>query len=67
MTFEECIEKLKDAADRLRSGKLSLEESAELYLQATACYKEAEKILSEAKQKIEIYNPDNDTVEDFEN
>ena len=66
MTFEEALEALEEAADSLRSGSLSLEESVEVYDKSILLYTRCRNILDKAKQKIEIYRPKEGVTEDFE-
>lgn len=65
MTFEEALEKLEQTADLLRSGEASLEESVEAYNKSIEYYKICSQILEDAKQKIEMFNPETGEVVDF--
>lgn len=67
LSFEEALELLEENANKLKSGRLSLEESVAAYENCAKYHKLCTEILSEIKQKIEIYRPDTDTVETFEN
>ena len=66
LTFEEAMELLEDNAEKLRSGRLSLEESVRAYENCAKYHKLCMEILSEIKQKIEIYRPETETAEEFE-
>ncbi len=66
LSFEKAIEKLENISEQLRSSELSIEESTKLYQEAVKYFDMCNKILSEAKQKIEVYRPEKDEVEDFE-
>ncbi len=66
MRFEEALEALETAADKLRSGRLSLEESVLVYDNSILLYNHCKDILDKAKQKIEIYRPEEGTTEEFE-
>ena len=50
----------------LKSGKLGLEESLEVYKKCGEYHELCLKILDEVRQKIEVYRPETDSVEDFE-
>lgn len=66
MTFEEALAALEEKAEALRSGRLSLEESVEVYDNSILLYNRCKQILDQAKQKIEIYRPQEGTTEEFE-
>lgn len=66
LTFEEAMELLEDNAEQLKSGRLSLEESVKAYENCAKYHKLCMDILSEIKQKIEIYRPETGTAEAFE-
>ena len=66
MTFEEALAALEETAESLRSGRLSLEESVEVYDNSILLYNRCKEILDKAKQKIEIYKPQEGTTEAFE-
>ena len=65
LSIEEALEQLEKAADELKSGKLSIYESLKVYEKSKDLYDYASKMLSETKQKIEVYDPDREEVEDF--
>lgn len=66
LSFEQALEKLEDTVKKLRSQECSLEESLELYEQSIKYYDFCDSFLKEARQKIEVYRPQTDTVEDFD-
>ena len=66
MTFEEALAALEEKAEALRSGRLSLEESVAVYDNSILLYNRCKQILDQAKQKIEIYRPQDGTTEEFE-
>ncbi len=66
MKFEEALQALETAADSLRSGTLSLEESLSVYDKSILLYTHCKDILDKARQKIEIYRPESGSMEDFE-
>ncbi len=51
--FEESYEKLETIVEKLNSDTVSLEESIKLYEEGIENLKKCEKILADAKQKIE--------------
>ncbi|MGI6211015.1 MAG: exodeoxyribonuclease VII small subunit [Anaerovoracaceae bacterium] len=55
MKFEEAFDKLKQQAEIIKSGELSLEESIKAYEEGMKYYQVCSKILTEAKQKIETF------------
>ncbi len=66
MKFEDALKELSGCAEKLKSGKLSLDESIEVYNKSIMYYELCRKILDEVHQKIEIYRPENGSTEDFE-
>jgi exodeoxyribonuclease VII small subunit len=66
MKFEEALAAMEQRAEDMRSGRLSLEDSVEVYDKSILLYKRCREILDNAKQKIEIYRPQEGTTEDFE-
>ena len=66
MTFEEALDALQETAESLRSGRLGLEESVEVYDKSILLYNRCKSILDGARQKIEIYKPQEGTTEAFE-
>ena len=66
MAFEEALAALEETAESLRSGSLALEESVEVYDKSILLYNHCKNILDKAKQKIEIYRPQDGTTEAFE-
>ena len=66
MTFEEALEKLEQSAEILRNGEAGLEESVEIYNKSIEYYKLCTEILENAKQKIEMFDPETGEVVDFD-
>lgn len=66
MKFEVALAELEKAAESLRSGRLELEESILVYDKCIMLHSHCAKLLENATQKIEIYNPENGSKEDFE-
>ena len=56
MKFEELVKNIEEIIAKIESGKVSIDESIELYEQAMKNCKECYDILSTAKGKIEILN-----------
>ena len=56
LTFEEALGKLELSAENLRSDKVSLDDALESFEEGIEYYNYCNKILEEAKQKIEVYN-----------
>jgi len=52
-SFEEKLEKSKDLIDRLMNPKVTLEESIKIYKEGLETIKEAQKMLEDAKLKVE--------------
>ena len=65
ISFEESLKKLEDAVNSLKSGDIGLEDSVKIYEDSVKYYEICKKILDDAKQKIEIYNPLEEKMEDF--
>ena len=66
MRFEEALSMLEQTAEQLRSGKLSLEESVVVYDKSILLYNRCKSIIDNAKQKIELYKPQDGTTEEWE-
>ena len=66
LTFEEALQKLEDCVRKIKSPECTLEESMALYEESVKYYDLCEKILSEARQKLEIYRPETGTTEEFD-
>lgn len=66
ISFEEALQKLEAAVAKLRSGECSLEESIKVYEESVRYYEICSKTLEDAKQKIEIYDPENGDLEVFD-
>jgi exodeoxyribonuclease VII small subunit len=65
LSFEQAVKKLEDISDKLRSGELSLEESAKLYEESKKYFDQCNKILAETKQRFEVYDPEKDKTEEL--
>ena len=52
LTFEECISKLEEIAQKLENGDTTLQESISLYEEGMKLSKECSEILNNAHQKI---------------
>lgn len=65
LSFEEALEKLENSVSLLKSNDISLEKSIEVYEKCIMYHKMCADILENFKQKIEIYNPQSDTIENF--
>ena len=63
-SFEELLKELQDVVTKLESGKLSLEESVEMYKRGMSLSLECKKRLDEAK-KVVITKVDNQKEESF--
>ncbi|MGM9899211.1 MAG: exodeoxyribonuclease VII small subunit [Bacilli bacterium] len=63
-SFEELLKELQDVVTKLESGKLSLEESVEMYKKGMSLSLECKKRLDEAK-KVVITKVDNQKEESF--
>ena len=55
LSFEEALEKLEQAADDLALPRITLAEAMKQYELGIRYHQQCEAILSEAKQKIEVY------------
>ncbi|MGL4484328.1 MAG: exodeoxyribonuclease VII small subunit [Anaerovoracaceae bacterium] len=55
ITFEEAMEKLQEAAEKLRNENIPLDEALKCYEEGKKYYELCEKKLTEAKQKIETF------------
>ena len=66
--FEELLTELEETVKRLEAGNVSLDESIELYKNAMSLSVECNKILENAKLKIEVIengNYEDNAIEDF--
>ena len=62
--FDELLQELQDIVAALESGKLSLEESVELYQKGMTLSLECKKRLEQAKEVV-VKKVSGDKVEDF--
>ena len=58
ITFEEAYEKLKAAGEKMDSDEITLQEAMDNYEEGVKYYKICRKILEEARQKIEMFDTD---------
>ena len=65
MSFEEAFSALEEAAEKLRSGKLGLEESIDVYDKSIMYYNICRTILEEARQKIVMFDPESGEEKEF--
>lgn len=65
LTFEEALGKLENSVSLLKSNDISLEKSIEIYEKCIMYHKKCTDILENIKQKVEIYNPQSGTIENF--
>ena len=55
MTFEESSKMLTEMAEKIKDENITLQEAIKCYEEGVKRYEECNKILKEAKQKIEVY------------
>ncbi|MBS5335391.1 MAG: exodeoxyribonuclease VII small subunit [Clostridiales bacterium] len=55
MTFEESAKMLTEMAEKIKDENITLQEAIKCYEEGVKRYEECNKILKEAKQKIEVY------------
>lgn len=60
-TFEESLEKLRNAAEKIKSEDTSLEDSIKCYEEGMRYYNECNEILKNAEQKIELMDTENES------
>lgn len=53
MNFEQVLKKLEEAAEKLKSEDISLEDAIKCYEEGIGYYKECSELLESANQKIE--------------
>ncbi len=58
-TFEESLEKLRQAAQKIKSDDTTLEDSIKCYEEGMKYYNECNEILKNAEQKIELMDTEN--------
>lgn len=58
ITFEEAYEKLKAAGEKMDSDEITLQEAMDNYEEGVKYYKICRRILEEARQKIEMFDTD---------
>ncbi len=57
--FEDYLKELADTLEKLENEEVTLEDSLKLYEEGLKISKKCEKILSDAKQKIIVLEPEN--------
>ena len=57
LTFEESLRKLEEIVEKLEQGNISLDESVELYAQASKLVVSCQKKLGAAQLKLEKLDP----------
>ncbi len=67
ISFEDAFLKLENAAKNVSDDGISLEEAIENYKEGRKYYDICNRILGEAKQLIEIYDRESETVQEMEN
>ena len=65
-SIEEALTQLERNSELLKSGELTIDESVKIYEESVILYKDTSKQLNDIKQKIEIYDPEKQTVEEFD-
>ena len=63
LSLEKSLNELEALVDKMESKELSLEESLALFERGIVLTKTCQKILAEAKQKIEIISNDDSSAE----
>lgn len=66
LSFEEALQKLEEVTDQLRSGDVSLEDSIELFNKSVEYYNICKTAIDNARQKIDVFNPETGEVSSFE-
>ncbi len=65
-SIEEALTQLERNSELLKSGELTIDESVKIYEESVKLYKDTSKQLNDIKQKIEIYDPEKQTLEEFD-
>lgn len=53
MTFEECLAKLNELVDQLENGKLDLDKSIDIYVEAVRYRDRCKAVLEEGERKVQ--------------
>lgn len=61
ITFEQAYEKLKTAGEKMDSSDITLQEAMDNYEEGVKYYKICSRILEEAKQKIELFDTEEES------
>lgn len=64
LNFEKALKELEHITNQLKDGKISLEESLNLYEEGIEYYKICSEKLTQADQKIQFYNKDIKALEE---
>jgi exodeoxyribonuclease VII small subunit len=62
LTFEESMKKLEEMSMQMKRNDITLQEAIKCYEEGVECYKECNKILQDAQQKIKIYGEDEEQI-----
>ena len=65
LDFEQALKNLEESVLKLKSEDISLEESIQVYEKCIMYHKRCSDILENAKQKVEIYQPQSGKLENF--
>ncbi|MGI6205690.1 MAG: exodeoxyribonuclease VII small subunit [Anaerovoracaceae bacterium] len=65
MDFETAYKKLSECAESLSSPEVSLSDAVEQYKKGLEYYKICKGILDEAKQLIQVYDKETDSVKEI--
>lgn len=65
LDFETAYRKLSECAEALNSPEVSLSDAVEQYKKGLEYYKVCSSILDEAKQLIQVYDKETDTVKEL--
>ena len=65
ISFEEAYEKLTEAAEAINNEDVSLESAIEYYKDGKKYYDICSKIIDDAKQLIEVYDKESDSLREI--
>ena len=66
MSLEQALEKLEKNAEKVKDKDIGIDESLKLIDESKKLYEYASAIISEYRQKIQIYIPEEDRLEDLD-
>ena len=66
MKFEEAMQELEETVKKLEGGKITLEESMELFEKGVTLSRTCQKLLGEAQLKVTKLIAENDTEVEFD-